>query len=367
MTLAELRDAVRSRIARQQNTRLITNTEIDEWLNEALVDLVKELKFLRKFGEIDDLDKVLSRGSNPYYYQLPSDFIDLAPESALMMNGLRRLPLTEREFYKFQQMDLTASSDTIYGDEFFQKAYNGVLFHYGKELYYADEVAAGRTGRLAFFIPNLTSGWGTDNLAAGLSYTAATFVCDTADSAPDGAKGHFTDSIGTRLTLGEGNFLPEVAVGRRVQLTVASVATDFIIKTITGDGEADNEVEFVLATLALGSYDTVQINKGAIQFKYLCRPATLVNITDVPQIPVEDTELLIVGACMRAAEKLEARNPRLKLKQTYEYTYERLMKDARKKYLGIGEDEEIRIYPYPQWADQYNSENATEVTFDSGE
>jgi len=359
-TLAEHRSKARSLLARQVSSRFITDQELNGWLNEALVELVQELKFLRKFGELTELDKITSLGTDPTYYQLQSDFIDLAPKSALKMNGLTRVRTDEREYYRFQEIELGSTSD-VSSDDFFRVMYNGVIFHYSKEYYYADEVEASRTGRLAYFIPNLSNGWETASLAIGETYTAASFVCDTGAIAGN-PKGHFEDAIGARITLGEGNHLPQVAAKRRVQLTIAGVDTDFYIKAITDDGEQDNEVELETSTLPGATYVCVQINRGAIQYKYVCHPANMSLDTDVPQMPAEDGELLAMGACIRASNKLEARNPKLRIKSNYEADYARLLISATKKY-GLDNDDELKIYPYKQWTNMHNSQNSTEITF----
>ena len=100
--------------------------------------------------------------------------------------------------------------DVLTSDDFFAKSYNGIIFHYSLEFYYLDEIEDGRRGKLAWFEPNFT-GWDDTNVAVGAVYTAASFVCETLGNATTGAKGHFEDSLGTALTVGNGNDLPEVA------------------------------------------------------------------------------------------------------------------------------------------------------------
>ena len=181
MTRAEIRTEVRTRISEPVVDRFILETEINSWINIELHTLSRGLKFLKIWKTFLGNTHVASLGTSPRYFDLPNDYLIADRNAPLLINGIRRLPTTDRELYDFQEKAVYESdSDSIEPNDYFDLSYTGLIFHYGIDYIFKDEMDASpaRTGKLCWFDPNPTD---TDSIK--LKY-AALHPDVTADTPP---------------------------------------------------------------------------------------------------------------------------------------------------------------------------------------
>lgn len=137
-----------------------TEADIIRWLNYTLDDVQTVCKFQKKLASVLGSTYVATLGTDPKYYQLPTDFLGLDKNFGIRVNGLRRLPTTDSEVDMFQEKGISQSmledtaTGTVYVDDYFSESYTGLIMHYALDFVLETEVSAGRSGKLMWFTPS---------------------------------------------------------------------------------------------------------------------------------------------------------------------------------------------------------------------
>lgn len=134
------------------------NPEMYTWYNQAVDEIQRKVGFEKEtisFSADDATYYVAALGTEPRYYQFPSNYMTIDMDLGISIDGIRRLGTSNRQIDMYQQKGVSeADSDTLYTDDYFQESYTGAIMHYVVEGILKDEIDSGRKGWLCYFQPN---------------------------------------------------------------------------------------------------------------------------------------------------------------------------------------------------------------------
>ncbi len=145
---------VRRQLAEPNIDRFLTAAEIYEWLNDTLREMSAKAKFLKKHVTVLETSYITALGTDPKYFECPSDFICIDKDLGILQNGVRRLPTTDRELYAFQPQEYSTNisgSAVLFDAVSLSENFN---FFYSVDYLFKDEMDAARTGILMWFLPS---------------------------------------------------------------------------------------------------------------------------------------------------------------------------------------------------------------------
>lgn len=133
--------------------------DLIRWLNYTLDECQDLLHFEKKYATVLGSTYVAALGTTPRYFELPTDFIGLDRNWGVEVNGLRRLPTTDRNIGLYQEKGIASvgedSTSTLVIDDYFSESYTGIIFHCAIDFVIKNEITATRSGKLLWFTPDL--------------------------------------------------------------------------------------------------------------------------------------------------------------------------------------------------------------------
>lgn len=155
--LSDLTLNVRRKLAEPTDGRFFEDDEIVQWVNEALRDMSTDLRCFKKSTTILGSAYIGSPASgDTYRYELPTDFLWLDKSRGIKINGLRVKGATQQEIDAMQEKDLAGATNNeiIYAEDYYTEVYTDLTFCYTVDYIMLDEIDAGRSGKVGFFLPN---------------------------------------------------------------------------------------------------------------------------------------------------------------------------------------------------------------------
>ena len=156
-TLSDYRDRIRTAVAEPTNGRFFNDSEINEWINEALLTIANDLQmFKRSETFLGSAYVGTPTTSEIYKYELPDDFMRIDKNQGIKINGLRVKGATQRQIDEQQEVQLAnaANDQVLYSEDYYTEIYTNLTFVYTVDYIDLDEIDAGRNGRLCWFLPN---------------------------------------------------------------------------------------------------------------------------------------------------------------------------------------------------------------------
>lgn len=170
LTLSEIISDARSRMREPTDGRFFLNTEITEWINRTIEELASKLGYEKKIVSVLGSTYITGLGTDPRYFEMPTDFMALDAIQGVCFDNIRRLGTTQSEMDGYQELaavgddETDTSTTTITPADYFSATFTGAQIHYlldrvivehktnGVADYAVDQTT--KKGYLMWFVPN---------------------------------------------------------------------------------------------------------------------------------------------------------------------------------------------------------------------
>jgi len=152
-TLINMLDEISYRLGDPLRVRN-TKADLIRGINYALDEISFPIPYEKQYVEFYGSDFSFER-DGVRYYSMPSDMMMLDQNYGIKINGLRRLPTSDREVDLFQAQSVALvpsnMTTTIGLDDYFTLNFSGLILHYCFDWVDQDDVAAGGSGKVMWF------------------------------------------------------------------------------------------------------------------------------------------------------------------------------------------------------------------------
>ncbi len=153
MTQAEIYADVRARLHSPVADRPFKDTELAQWLQQAIDEITVDVGFEKKWTTILGSAYVVALGTAPKYYSLPDDYFMVDPMDGIYKNGIPQFPMSAAEMNLFMEKAAAAASTgtTITVEDYLTDTMSGTINQYSIDFMEPDEITATRSGYLLWF------------------------------------------------------------------------------------------------------------------------------------------------------------------------------------------------------------------------
>lgn len=159
ITYASVLSSVRTQLIEQTAGRFLEDSEIKDWMQEALNIINRKVMFLKQRATIAGTASIETGEQGQKIFGLPSDFLSIDPEDGISISGIYRKKATAAQYRLLQAKAVgdPNSGGTVSTSDFFSLAYEGVILNFFTKGLWKDEIDAGRSGWTVYFDPDINT------------------------------------------------------------------------------------------------------------------------------------------------------------------------------------------------------------------